>query len=86
MQFFAVFYVVMSISLGMPITDQVRQWMSSKVGYMTEEFESLSSLISSSIELRAAVEDLTGEDRQDFIDKQLVELDNRIDRMTKYYY
>ena len=70
----------------MPITDQVQQWMSSKVGYMTEEFESLSSLISSSIELRAAVEDLTGEDRQDFIDKQLDELDHRIDRMTKYYY
>ena len=86
MQFFAVFYVVMSISLGIPITDQVRQWMSSKVGYMTEEFESLSSLISSSIELRAAVEDLTGEDRQDFIDKQLDELDHRIDRMTKYHY
>lgn len=86
MQFFAVFYLLMSISLGMPITDQVQQWMSSKVGYMTEEFESLSSLISSSIELRAAVEDLTGEDRQDFIDKQLDELDHRIDRMTKYYY
>ena len=86
MQFFAVFYLLMSISLGMPITDQVRQWMSSKVGYMTEEFESLSSLISSSIELRAAVEDLTGEDRQDFIDKQLDELDHRIDRMTKYHY
>ena len=86
MQFFAVFYLLMSISLGMPLTDQVRQWMSSKVGYMTDEFESLSSLISSSIELRAAVEDLTGEDRQDFIDKQLDELDHRIDRMTKYYY
>ena len=86
MQFFAVFYLLMSISLGMPLTDQVRQWMSSKVGYMTDEFESLSSLISSSIELRAAVADLTGEDRQDFIDKQLDELDHRIDRMTKYYY
>ena len=52
---------------------------------MTEEFESLSSLVSGSIELRAAAEDLTGEDRQDFIDKQLDELDHRIDRMAKYY-
>ena len=85
MQFFAVFYLLMSISFGMPITDQVRQWMVSKVGYMTEEFESLSSLVSGSIELRAAAEDLTGEDRQDFIDKQLDELDHRIDRMAKYY-
>ena len=83
MQFFAVFYVLMSISLGMPITDQVHQWMSSKVGYMTEEFESLSSLISGSIELRADLEELTGEDRQDYIVKQLNELD---DRMAKYNY
>ena len=83
MQFFAVFYLLMSISFGMPITDQVRQWMVSKVGYMTEEFESLSSLISGSIELRADLEELTGEDRQDYIVKQLNELD---DRMAKYNY
>ena len=80
MQFFVVFYLVTGISLGMPITDQVQQWMSSKVELMTEALESLSSLLSESIQLRAEMDEIKYEDQQDYAEKLLDEIDRELEK------
>ena len=75
MQLFAVFYLLTGASFGMPITDQIQQWMSSKIDLMTRAID----------ELRAELEETMqeNEDMQDYMDKVLDEVD---DELEKYDY
>ena len=63
MQLFAIFYLLTGASFGMPITDQIQQWMSSRIELMTQAMD----------ELRAELEEAMQEndDHRDDIDTLL---------------
>ena len=75
MQLLAVFYLLTGASFGMPIADQIQQWLSSKIDLMTQAID----------ELRAELEETMqeNEDMQDYMDKVLDEVD---DELEKYDY
>ena len=75
MQLFAVFYMLTGASFGMPITDQIQQWMSSKIDLMTQAIEELRA------ELEGKMQE--NEDMQDYMDQVLDEVD---DELEKYDY
>ena len=75
MQLFAVFYLLTGASFGMPITDQIQQWMSSKIELMTQAIDELRAELEQSMQ--------ENEDMQDYMDKVLDEVD---DELEKYDY
>ena len=72
MQLFAVFYLLTGVTFGMPITDQIQQWMSSKIDLMTQAID----------ELRAELEQSMQEnkDLQDYMDNVLDEVDEELEK------
>ena len=75
MRLLGVFYLLTGASFGMPITDQIQQWMSSRIELMTQAMD----------ELRAELEETMQEndDHRDHIDTILDEID---DELEKYDY
>ena len=72
MQLFAVFYLLTGASFGMPITDQIQQWMSSQLELLHQAMD----------EVRAELEEnmQEHEDQQDRIDKLLDEVDEELEK------
>ena len=75
MQLFAVFYLLTGASFAMPITDQIQQWMSSRIELMTQAIDELRA------ELEEAIQE--NDDHRDHIDAVFDEID---DELEKYDY
>ena len=72
MKFFAVFYFLTGATFGMPITDQIQQWMSSQLELLHQAMD----------EVRAELEEnmQEHEDQQDRIDKLFDEVDEELEK------